>query len=194
MYTAALISLAMAAGLGSASPLKARQMPADACGTAASPFHLEALAQDGTSYPLAANFAAEFGQTLRLVANPSQPFTGTTTFTDSHIAGEPDSSGYVMSTNHATQVNPNGGAVVFNSTVPSAGSVMSFANPADGAPGLGKLCGDLINNPTYYTIDGGVYDWTLCDGDAVDKQLGWKIISYKGTDASCQNVALHVTN
>lgn len=194
MYTTSLLPIVLAAGLISASPLKARQEPPNACGVASAPFHLQALAQDNTIYPLSATFAAEFGQTLRLTANPKSPFSNTTAFTDSHIAGEPDSTGYVLSTNHKTQVNPNGDAVVFNSTVPSTGSVMSFANPADGAPGMNKFCGDLINNPVFYAVDTAVYDWTLCNGDAVDQQLGWKIISYKGTDPSCESVALQVAS
>ena len=190
MYSTSIIPLALAAGLTTASPLVPRQEAPNACGLATGPFQLQATAQDGTVYPLAVNFAAAFGQTLRLVANPANPFTGST-FTDLHIPGD-DATGYVLSTQHATQTDPNGGPVQFNSTVPTAGSVMSLAHPADGAPGMRKLCGDLLNNPVYYTVDGSVYDWTLCNGDTVDQVLGWKIINYKGTDPSCQSVALQM--
>ena len=190
MQVKAILAAATLAGLTAASPLKPRQMPADACGTERGSFTLQAVAQNGTTYPLATGFAAEFGQTLRLVANPATPFNPTA-ITESHI-GSDASTGYVFSTPHATQVNPNGGPVQFNSTVPAAGAVVSMANPVDGAPGFSKLCGDLVNNPTYYTLSGSVYDFTLCDGDAVDKYLGRRLVYYQGTDASCVNVALQL--
>lgn len=190
MYSSTTLAAAMLASLAAASPLQSRQMPPNSCGTAPAPFKLEAVDTNGVSYPLAVTFAAEFGQTLRLTANPASPFTGTS-LTEEHIAGDVPAAGYVLSVQHKTQTNPNGDAVQFNSTVPAAGSLVLMSNPTDGTPGLGKVCGDLINNPTYYTADlGDINGWSLCDGDAVDKELGWKLLYYKGTDASCQTVSL----
>ncbi|KAL9081201.1 MAG: hypothetical protein Q9159_007392 [Coniocarpon cinnabarinum] len=184
-----LLSATALAAVSTATPLKPRQELPNSCGVLSTPFTLSAQLQNGTQYPLFVTFPAEETSetnVLRVTANPGAGAAVTPTqFTERHLEqdGTDYNTGFFFLTNHKAQTNPNGDPVPYGSGTPPQGNKLTLEQGTGLGQGLGKTCGDLEGNPTYYVLEQDIYGWQLCDdGDVVDETIGFQVV-YSGATA-----------
>lgn len=148
-------------------------------------FHLigQTSAQPATTFPLTALFPAVFNLDLRIYASTTgTPYSNTTSFSYT-----PQGS---LETVHSTVLSPSE-QDPFYSLQPTADDILTLRDGSTAEGGLTYVDDSSADALGYFIAGGaGQFAWSLCDGDAVDQQLGRKLIYFQGTDTSCQAVSL----
>ena len=148
-------------------------------------FHLigQSSSQPTTPFPLTALFPAIFNLDLRVYASTTgTPYSNTSAFSYTSQSS--------LETIHSTVLSPSE-QDPFYSLQPTADSILTLRDGNTAEGGLTFVDDSSPDALGYFTAGGaGEFAWSLCDGDAVDQQLGRKLIYFQGTDASCQSVSL----
>lgn len=181
LFTLALTSSALS------SPLATRNICPN---VPSAPFQLVAVnnvaPQDPNfkTYPLAANFPAEFNENLQVYASTGTPYSNTTAF---DYAGPPLEA---LQTSHVPNYPP-GPAETFDSVSPALSGPFQLSYTAPTSGHLTYICEP--GYPSYFTIDdGGDFGFSLCVNSQVDTVLHRKALYWRGTDPSCESVSLRV--